>query len=53
MKEESYTNRNEDTLWIKGKKNMDTVYMSEYSMENITSDDKEDLKVSRTNIEQK
>ena len=53
VKEESYTNRNEDTLWIKGKKNMDTVYMSEYSMENITSDDKEDLKVSRTNIEQK
>ena len=53
VKEESYTNRNEDTLWIKGKKNMDTVYMSEDSIKNITSGDKEDLKVSRTDRERK
>ena len=53
VKEESYTNRNEDALWIKGKKNMDTVYMNEDSMENITNDDKEDLKVLCSDKERK
>ena len=53
MKEESCTNRNEASLSMSGKKTMDSEYMSEYSMENITSDDKEDLKVLCSDNERK
>ena len=53
VKEESYTNRNEASLSMSGNKTMNSEYMSEYSMENITSGDKEDLKVSRTDNERK
>ena len=53
VKEESYTNRNEASLSMSVKKTMDSEYMNVDSMEKIVSDDKEDLKVSRTDRERK
>ena len=45
VKEESCANRSEASLSMSWKKTMNSEYMNEDSMENITSDDKEDLKV--------
>ena len=53
VKEEWCENRNEASLSMNGKKTMNSEYMNEDSMEKIVSDDKEDLKVSRTDRERK
>ena len=53
VKEESCANKNEASLSMNVKKTMDSEYMSEYSMEKIVSDDKEDLKVLCSDNERK